>query len=80
MTDAQQDIQLAVEHLIRTASRHGLVACGFVFGFEKESQMIVNFGNCPDAGELKLYQAIVNLCNAQRAQGKVISVNVKEAN
>jgi len=76
MTKEQELVQLAVEDLLRLATRHKVVVCGFAFA--GDPPMVVNFGNCSDAHTLKLYETLVNMCEEKRAKGQAISSVVSE--
>ena len=76
MKDEQKLIQKAVEELLRLATRHKVVVCGFAFA--GEPPFIVNFGNCSDAHSLKLYESLVKTCDEKRAAGLAISSTVSE--
>jgi hypothetical protein len=78
MTQDQQLIQGMIENLIRTASRHKIVIAGFAFSVEPP--MVINFGNCSDAGELRLYERLVSMCQEKREKGEAISTTVGEVN
>ncbi len=76
MTNEQQVVQTAVEELLRLATRHKVVICGFAFA--GDPPFIVNFGNCSDAHTLKLYETLVEMCEEKRKAGKAISSIVSE--
>lgn len=78
MTDKQQEVQLAVEHLMRTANRNGIAVCGFIFA--AFPPMLTNFGNCSDAHTLRLYEVLVRMCEEKRKAGKVENILVEEVN
>lgn len=78
MTKDEQLIQKAVEDLLRLATRHKIVVCGFAFA--GDPPMIVNFGNCSDAHKIELYEKLVEMCDEKRKQGQAISSVVTEVN
>ena len=75
---AVQDVQFAIEGLLRLARRRGFIVCGFAFSLDPLS--VINFGNCKDAHELRLYEKLVTLCENQRSKGAVTKVTVEEVN
>jgi hypothetical protein len=77
MSKAYEDVQLAIENLIRVATRHKAIVVGFAFSSEP---FIMNFGNCKDAHELKLYERLVELCEEKRKKGQSVSHSVGEIN
>jgi hypothetical protein len=78
MSKEQEEIQAHIEALMRLASRYKVVVCGFAFA--AEPAMIVNFGNCNDAGELKLYEKLTSMCNEKRLAGQAKKITVGEVN
>jgi hypothetical protein len=72
----QQEVQNLIENLIRVAKRNNVVIAGFAFGINPP--MISNFGNCNDAGDIKLYELLTKTCNEKRARGEAVSTIVKE--
>ena len=78
MTDAQQKVQKAIEDLLRLATRHKIVVCGFAFG--SEPPMITNFGNCADAHSPSLYERLTKMCEERRAAGQAEKITVGEVN
>ena len=68
MTDEQKVVQKAIEDLLRLAGRSKVAVCGFAFA--AEPPMIVNFGNCTDAHDLKLYSTLVKMCEEKRKHGE----------
>ena len=81
MTDDEksvQDVQLAIEDLLRLAKRRGIIVCGFAFGYKPF--MMTNFGNCNDAADLRLYEMLVRYCDDQRKQGNANYIHIGELN
>jgi hypothetical protein len=77
MTDAHKEVQAAVNYLLQIANKHKIAAVGFCFAAEPEP-LLINFGNTTDCHEGRLYQTLVDLCETQRAAGKVITQRVDE--
>ena len=71
-----QDIQFALEDLLRLAKRRGIVVCGFAFGTDPPS--MINFGTCHDAGDLRLYEALCKFHESNK--DRVNHVRVQEVN
>lgn len=76
--DAQQEVLQAIENLMRVATRHKVVVCGFAFG--AEPPLLSNFGNCTDAGDIRLYTRLVLMCEEKRAKGQAQNLTVGEVN
>ncbi len=76
MTKEQEAVQAAVEDLLRLATRHKVVVCGFAFA--GDPPLIVNFGNCSDSHTIKLYETLVTMCEEKRKSGQFISSTVSE--
>jgi hypothetical protein len=68
--------QLALEHLIRTATRDGLMVAGFAFTHEPAT--FAAFGNCNDHADIKLFEVLCGFVRAQREKGLVDRQNVSE--
>ena len=75
---SMQAIQFAIEDLLRLAKHRGIVICGFAFTDDPPG--IINFGNCSDAAEPKLYETLVEICKIQRDKGMVNKVSVEDVN
>lgn len=50
------------------------------FAFRADPPCLINFGNCRDCGELKLYESLCNLADKKRAGGQVLSEIVQLPN
>ena len=75
---SMQSVQFAIEDLLRLAKRRGIIVCGFAF--TDNPPAIINFGNCADASELKLYELLTETCKVQRGRGMVNKVSVEDVN
>lgn len=73
-----EEVQAAVENLIRVATRHEIAVVGFVF--EPKMPLVMNFGNSKDYQKIELYEVLVKLCNLNRTRGLATEVDVKEVN
>jgi hypothetical protein len=76
VTDKQATVQSEIEELLRLMNRLKVTICGFAFSVDPP--MIINFGNCPDAHTLKLYETLVKTCDERRNSGSSISSIVEE--
>jgi hypothetical protein len=79
LTIEQKEVQALIENLIRVASRNKVIVAGFAFAAEP-SPMIFNFGNCGDAGDIRLYELLIKTFDVKRAQGGVTINPVTEVN
>jgi DNA-binding ferritin-like protein (Dps family) len=77
MSTAYEEVQLALENLIRVASRHKAFVAGFAFSAEP---FLISFGNCSDVHEIKLYERLVELCEEKRKKGQSVRHIVGEIN
>ncbi len=77
-TAEQLEFKAKLEQLIREATRTNLYMAGFVFG--TEPPIFINFGNCNDAGDLKLYQTLCDFHEKQLKKGVVKNEQVTEVN
>jgi hypothetical protein len=75
---SMQSVQFAIEDLLRLAKRRGIIVCGFAF--TNNPPAVINFGNCADAAESKLYETLADVCKVQRAKGMVKKVSVEDVN
>ncbi len=68
------ETKAAVEYLIRVAEKNGYVVAGFVFGAGKgkPEPMLVNFGNCNDAGSERLFSTLCKQASEKREAGEAI--------
>lgn len=78
MSDAQKLIQGMIEELLRVANRHKVVIAGFALS--SDPLMIINFGNCTDSHDIKLYEKLCELAQEQRDAGHVQKTIVSEVN
>jgi hypothetical protein len=69
--------KLAIEYLIRTAQAEGVAVAGFAFG---TAPFIINFGNCKDWDDPKLYESLCKLAKRERDAGRALSEPVQEVN
>jgi len=69
-SEVPPNTQAAIEHLIQVALEEKVVIAGFAFSIEPPS--IVNFGNCRDAGELRLFTMLCQTINEKKSLGQVI--------
>ena len=65
----QQEVINLIENLVRVTSRYGVVLVGFAFRFEEDSPIFINFGNCSDAADIKLYEKLVEFREDQIKRG-----------
>lgn len=78
-TKEQQEVMNLLENIIRVGRRNNIIVAGFAFSIE--SPMLVNFGNCSDCGDIRLYEKLVNLRNAQIKNGlEIAQTMVDEVN
>jgi hypothetical protein len=75
-TKEQLEIIALVENLIRVARRHNVYIAGFAFS--SEPNMLTNFGNCTDCGDLRLFESLVHLRDKQIARGEKIQTKIVE--
>lgn len=70
-TKEQQEVMNLLENLIRVAYRNKIIVAGFAFGIT--SPMLVNFGNCSDCGDIRLYEKLIGLRNKELEHGGEIT-------
>lgn len=63
-TKEQQEVMNLLENIIRVGRRNNIIVAGFAFSIESP-MMLVNFGNCSDCGDIRLYERLVSLRNKQ---------------
>ncbi len=63
------EVQVALEYLLRTAEKHNAFVAGFMFS--SEPMLFTNFGNCSDCGDIKLYTKLCNLADEKKEAGLV---------
>jgi hypothetical protein len=68
--------QLAIRHLIQTASDEGVMVAGFAF--RDDPPGITSFGNCSDHNDLKLYESLCDMVKIKEAQGMVILETIEK--
>ncbi len=78
MTKEQQQLQKMIEDVLRFAKRNKVIVAGFAFSVN--NPFVINFGNCTDAGDLRLYEKLVEMCDEKRNSGQSISSIVEEIN
>lgn len=69
-----EQTKLALNYLIQTAASEGVTVAGFAF--KVDPPVLINFGNCTDSGDLKLYESLCGLASEKKASGQVISETV----
>ena len=71
-------MKAAIAALIRVAQNNGYVVAGFAFGLgrDKQSPLMVNFGNCTDCGSESLYAELCRQAEEKREAGKSESEQV----
>lgn len=78
-TKEQQEVMNLLENVIRVARRNNIIVAGFAFALEPA--MLVNFGNCSDCGDIRLYEKFVSLRNEQlKHGGQIAKTMVDEVN
>ena len=72
------ETKAAVEHLIRIAQKNGYIVAGFVFGEgkQKDEAIIVNFGNCNDAGSESLFSKLCQTAQEKRQAGQATNERI----
>lgn len=78
MDDVPEDVRIALEHLIQVASGHEIIVAGFVF--HREGKFIVNFGNCGDHGDIRLFEELCRVRDESLAAGNVTYQPVHKVN
>ena len=66
-TAGQREVITILENLIRVAKRNDITIAGFAFS--AEHLMFINFGNCSDMGDLRLYETLLEFRNKQIEKG-----------
>lgn len=66
----------ALTYLLQTASAEGVTVAGFAF--KADPPAITNFGNCPDHGDIKLYELLCEMTRAKQAKGLVVAETVQK--
>lgn len=78
-TKEQQEVMNLLENVIRVARRNNIYVAGFAFS--ADSPMLVNFGNCSDCGDLKLFEKLISLRNKElERSGQITQTIVEEVN
>lgn len=79
MSDNVPDnLKMAIEHLIQVGMAEGIVVAGFAF--HKEGHFIINFGNCSDHGDLRLFEELCRMKDESIADGNFVSLPVHKVN
>jgi hypothetical protein len=78
MTKMPEATQLALEHLIRTASEDKVLIAGFAFG--EEPVFIAAFGNCTDHAKIELYELLCQAVSDKKKLGLVEDMPVRRVN
>lgn len=71
-----EQTKAALHYLIQTAAKDGVTIAGFVFS--AEPPLITNFGNCPDCGDIKLYELLCEMAEDKRRAGLVQTETVQQ--
>lgn len=69
-----EQTKLALNYLIQTAASEGVTIAGFAF--RVTPPCLINFGNCSDSGDLKLYESLCGLASEKKASEKKASGQV----
>lgn len=72
------NVRLALEHLIQIADESGVIVAGFAFA--KNGAFIINFGNCSDHGDVRLFERLCELRENSVANGTAFKMTVTKAN
>lgn len=78
MPDIPESVQIALEHLLQVSSEASVVVAGFVF--HREGKFIVNFGNCSDHGDVKLFEELCRIRDESLVSGNVTYQAVNKVN
>lgn len=69
-------INEALAGVLRLCQQHKIFIAGFVWSKEDGPAMMTNFGNCNDAGDLALYEKLVDSKDSLRRKGQSIQTLV----
>lgn len=70
------EVQSAAEMLLRVANRHKVIVAGYMFA--AVPSFVVNFGNCVDAGDARLFQLLCEMHEKSVAAGAIVHIPVTE--
>jgi hypothetical protein len=78
LTEEQLKIKKQINDLILAAKYANIYIAGFAFS--TDPPIFINFGNCADAGELRLYRILCDFRDKQLVRGAVETEKVTEVN
>ena len=65
-----EEVKVALEYLLRVASKSHMAVAGFVFS--SESLAVMNFGNCTGQSEVELFSQLCQMFAEHRTDGRII--------
>jgi hypothetical protein len=73
------DTRDALEHLIRVATQDKVIVAGFAFSVG-DAFFLLNFGNCTDHGDVRLYEELCRMKDEGVRTNKIVVLPVGKIN